>query len=97
MNTFPKGLNKLRPGAETRVYNASRYYLFSTPLTNSIAQQIAEPNNDTEIELRNKALTLTKMPQFVFYSSQDEATSRKIWTPYNPGLPLKQPLLLSCD
>ncbi len=83
----PKGLNKLRPGAETHVYNAPRYYLFSTPLTASIAQQTVQPNEETELELQKNALMLTKMPQFVFYSTQDDATSHRILNTLSSWVP----------
>lgn len=74
----PKGLNKQRPGAEFRVYNAPRYYLLSSPLAQAMSQITTATSEEKVQNLRRSVTDLAKMSQFVFYSSTDESASRKV-------------------
>ena len=90
----PKGLNKIRPGAETRVYNAPRYYQFSTPLTEGMAQIVnpgPTPLSEEKIqELQKNVTDMAKLSHFVFYSSLEQSTTHKViklmqtWIPNEP-------------
>jgi hypothetical protein len=92
----PKGLQKLSPGGDTRIYNAPRYYLFSQRLTAAIGAHLRDETmegaEERSAELRKQVVEFDKLPQFVFFTTEEEpllgATYRQIegWVPDQQAL-----------
>ena len=67
----PKALGMMRPGADNKIYNAPRYYLFGEILLESaialthFQQEIKNKPRETEEVLA----AIAKFPDFIFYSS----------------------------
>ncbi|MEI8366203.1 MAG: hypothetical protein WCF65_07270 [Parachlamydiaceae bacterium] len=67
----PKALGLMHPGAENRVFNAPRYYLFGETLLDSLLAFSDTPSNKTGKNVISDGVSsLARFPDFVFYSSQ---------------------------
>lgn len=72
----PKALALLRPGAENKIYNAPRYFLFGEALVEKASALFPLEGSHNEMQVLD-AETLTPLPDMVFYSSAGLAQAQK--------------------
>lgn len=76
----PKGLNKLSPGGEIRVYNALRYYRLTAPVMEAVgalASSTQEPQEEALRDLQKRVAELVKMPNIILYTTTPESVTFK--------------------
>jgi hypothetical protein len=82
----PKELSFIRPEARNLIYNAPRYYKFSTPIIEKVQQLNRDPNHLAPL-LRNIA-QLTKLNHLILYSTEGQEGAEAIQQglmPYAPS------------
>lgn len=67
----PQSLAIMRPGAEKRIYNAPRYYIFGERLLNKLIKWPEDYSSEHDlVHLREELKLLSKLPDLALYSTQ---------------------------